>query len=134
MSHIGATFNFPPLCTSTNEDQLHTATPNNTGSPPTNYLPFGSNTTAPSQTFRDTPLSFSSSPIIDTLVINNLAKDFCLEPIQHANPHAFIQVNSPGPDSNYHFLLTLYQDRFGRWDPVKVQLANSCVHACCTVC
>lgn len=103
MSHIGATFNFPPLCTSTGDDQLHAATPNGTESPPTNYLSFGSNTTAASQTFRDTPLSFSSSPIVDALAIDNLAKDFHLEPVQRANLHAFIQVNRLSPDSDYHF-------------------------------
>ena len=44
---------------------------------------------------RDTPgpsLSFTPNSVIDPLMIDNLAKDFSLEPTQRANLHAFITV------------------------------------------
>jgi hypothetical protein len=49
--------------------------------------PLNVNTPSPS-------LSFSGTPLIDPLLIDNLAQDFNLEPTQRANLHAFVTVSN----------------------------------------
>ena len=98
MSHIGTTYHFPPLDTPMNGDQLHPVSLSDSESLPSTFPHFSSNTT-PSQPIGRAPLSFSSAPIVDALLIDNLAKDFLLEPVQRANLHAFIKV------TGYHYWL-----------------------------
>jgi len=88
MSHLDADFNFPPVGTPMSQDQPHLAIASENQSP-LGFSLFGSRT-APSQQFRDVPLS--PTPIIDPLLVDNFAKDFQLEPVQCANLRAFIQV------------------------------------------
>jgi hypothetical protein len=72
-------------------------TANNLNSSPLAYHPTSfHNFTAPStpiqQTRSGSSITFSSPPLIDPLLIDNLGKEFRLEDVQRANLHAFIKV------------------------------------------
>ena len=129
MSHTTPAFSFSPIgSTPMSLDQSPFTTPRENQSPSPTFSFFGSNVAAPSQNFRDTPLPLLSTPNINPLAIDILAKDFNLEPVQWANLHAFIQVCVlPTP---IHFRWCPSKDRFSRWDPVKVWLTDSGIPAC----
>jgi hypothetical protein len=82
-------FNFPPLGTPISHDRTNSLrlddSPQHADTPS-----FGSN---PQHTL-NSAFSPPSAPFLDTLLIDNLAKDFGLEEIQRANLHAFVQVIS----------------------------------------
>ena len=114
MSFNGATFNFPPGDTPTNQQTGTPMLPSQ--SPPALGLrsqermpPYNANTPSPS-------LSFTGTSLIDPLMIDNLAQDFNLEPTQRANLHAFVTVSN-----NKHYLPALLivelcdADRYRRW-------------------
>ena len=91
LSYMSATFNFPPVGIPQHHDQLHATIQSDNGTPSPNFSAFSS-AMAPSQHFRDAPSSPPPAMVIDALLIDNLAKDFQLEPVQRANLHAFVQV------------------------------------------
>jgi hypothetical protein len=96
MSHANTAFSFNTPRSMMNHDQLHLPMPRLSESPPPvqqqqSSSPFGSNMAA-SQPFDDAAPPLSSTSAINPLMIDNLAKDFQLEPVQCANLHAFVQV------------------------------------------
>ena len=99
-------------------DQSPFATPRENQLPSPTFPPFGSNVAAPSQNFRDTPLPLPSTPNIDPLAIDILAKDFNLEPVQRANLHAFIQVCGLSPNP-YSLSLTFQQRSVQQMGPCR---------------
>lgn len=82
------------------------------------------------QSFVDSPVPTMSAPMIAPLVIDNLAKDFNLEPRQRANLHAFVKVFGSSclswPVGSLNSLL----DWLCGWDHVEEWPFDSGVYAC----